>query len=120
MYLANLHSNLRKMAVLIGLVVVSGYFASAAMAGAEEYKLVIKDHRFQPTELIVPAGKKIKLSVENRDATPEEFESHDLNREKIIAGQSTAAIFVGPLVPGRYRFYGEFNEKTAQGVLIVQ
>ena len=90
------------------------------MAADEEYKLVIKDHRFQPAELIVPAGKKIKLSVENLDSTPEEFESHDLNREKVIAGKSTAKIFVGPLVPGRYRFYGEFNEKTAQGVIVVQ
>ena len=84
------------------------------------YLLIIQDHRFQPAELVVPAGKKIKLTVENRDATPEEFESHDLNREKIIAGKSTITIYVGPLAPGRYRFYGEYNEKTAQGVIVAQ
>lgn len=93
---------------------------NVAMAGDGDYVLVIKDHRFQPVELTVPAGKKIKLFVENRDATPEEFESHDLNREKVIAGLSTATIFVGPLAAGRYRFFGEFNEKTAQGVIVVQ
>ena len=94
--------------------------APAAMAADGEYALIIQDHRFQPAELVVPAGKKIKLSVENRDATPEEFESHDLNREKIIAGKSTITIYVGPLAPGRYRFYGEYNEKTAQGVIVAQ
>lgn len=94
--------------------------APAAMATDGEYALTIQDHRFQPAELVVPAGKKIKLSVENRDATPEEFESHDLNREKIIAGKSTITIYVGPLTPGRYRFYGEYNEKTAQGFIVAQ
>lgn len=94
--------------------------APAAMAADGKYALIIQDHRFLPAELLVPAGKKIKLSVENRDATPEEFESHDLNREKIIAGKSTITIYVGPLTPGRYRFYGEYNEKTAQGVIVAQ
>ena len=91
-----------------------------AMAADGEYTLTLRDHRFQPAELVVPAGKKIKLSVENQDATPEEFESHDLNREKVIAGKSTATLFIGPLKPGRYRYYGEFNEKTAQGVIVAQ
>ena len=104
--------------VVLGAMAVYG--TNVAVAGDSDYRLVIKDHRFQPVELTVPAGKKIKLLVENRDATPEEFESHDLNREKMIAGQSTATIFVGPLAAGRYRFYGEFNEKTAQGVIVVQ
>jgi len=93
---------------------------TAAIAADGEYALAIQDHRFQPAELVIPADKKIKLSVENRDATPEEFESHDLNREKIIAGKSTITIYVGPLTPGRYRFYGEYNEKTAQGVIVAQ
>ena len=92
----------------------------AAHAADADFTLVIKDHRFQPSELNVPAGKKIKLSVENRDATPEEFESHPLNREKVIAGNATATIYIGPLEPGRYPFFGEFNEATAQGVIIAK
>ena len=91
-----------------------------AMAAETEYSLSIQDHRFQPAELVVASGKKIKLLVENRDSTPEEFESHDLNREKLIPGKSTATIFIGPLAPGRYRYSGEFNEKTAQGTIIAK
>lgn len=92
----------------------------ASHAEDDIYTLVIKDHRFQPTEISVPAGKKIKLLVENQDATPEEFESHSLNREKIIAGKSKMTIYVGPLSPGRYTFEGEFNATTAQGAIIAQ
>ena len=94
--------------------------ALPAAAADDEFKLVIQDHRFQPAELVVPAGKKVKLVVENRDATPEEFESHALNREKVIAGKSTATIFIGPLKPGSYPFVGEYNEKTAKGVIVAK
>ena len=92
----------------------------ATHAEDDIYTLVIKDHRFQPAEISVPAGKKIKLLVENQDATPEEFESHSLNREKIIAGKSRMTIYVGPLSPGRYTFEGEFNATTAQGAIIAK
>lgn len=93
---------------------------AAAIAADPEFGLVIENHRFQPPELKVPAGVKIRLTVENRDATPEEFESHELNREKIIAGKSSTTIFIGPLSPGRYSYFGEFNEQTAQGVIVAQ
>jgi cytochrome b involved in lipid metabolism len=91
-----------------------------ASAADADFTLVIKDHRYQPSELSVPAGKKIKLLIDNKDATPEEFESHSLNREKVIAGNSTATIYIGPLESGRYSFYGEFNEATAQGAIIAK
>ena len=52
----------------------------------------------------MPAGQRIKLVVHNQDATPEEFESHSLNREKVIPGGAKATIYIGPLKPGRYTF----------------
>jgi hypothetical protein len=81
---------------------------------------VIQDHKFQPAEVKVPAGVKVLLVVENKDATPEEFESYELHREKIIAGNQTGKIFIGPLQPGRYPFFGEFNVDTAQGAVIAE
>ena len=92
----------------------------AAYASAADYKLVINEHRFQTAELTIPSGTKIKLTIENQDATPEEFDSHPLNREKAIAGHSTATIYIGPLAPGRYQFTGEFHETTAQGVIVAE
>lgn len=88
-----------------------------ALAADADYTLVIKDHRFQPAELTIPTGKKIKLLIENQDATPEEFDSYALNREKVIVGNGSATLYIGPLDSGRYTFVGEFHDSTAQGVI---
>ena len=93
---------------------------SVALADVATATLVIQEHRFVPTDLVVPAGKKIKLTVENRDASPEEFESYALNREKLIAGKASSIVWIGPLAPGRYAYFGDFNQKTAQGVIIAR
>lgn len=106
-------------ATLAGLLLLSATGIAGA-ADAPEYTLVIKNHRFTPAEITVPAGKKVKLVVDNQDATPEEFESHRLNREKVIAGNSKAVIWVGPLKPGTYEFVGEYHEATAKGKLIAK
>lgn len=102
------------------LLALAATLAFGAWAADNEFALVIREHRFEPAELRVPAGQKIKLVAHNQDSTPEEFESHELNREKVIAPGAKTTIFVGPLKPGRYPFYGEFNSKTAQGVLIAE
>ena len=97
------------------------FSASTALAAeTPEFKISIKDHKFTPDTIEVPADTKVKLIVKNEDPTPEEFESHDFNREKVIPGGATANIFVGPLKAGEYKFFGEFNEKTAQGKVIVK
>jgi hypothetical protein len=90
------------------------------LAADKEFTLMIKDHYFVPSEIRVPAGQKIKLIVENQDATPEEFESHELNREKIIAPKSKVSIYIGPLKAGKYPFFGEFNQATARGLVIAE
>lgn len=94
--------------------------AGSVPAAEPEVRLVLKDHRFTPAEVTVPAGQKVRLVVENQDATPEEFESYSLNREKIVPAGGTITVFVGPLKPGRYEFFGEFNAKTARGWLVAQ
>lgn len=94
--------------------------AGAAQAADPELLLVIKNHRFEPAELKVPANKRVKLIVHNQDRSAEEFESHKLNREKIIPPGSKVAIFIGPLAPGRYEFFGEYHEDSAKGVVIAE
>lgn len=94
--------------------------AAPASAADGDVSIVIKDHKFQPAEVTVPANKKLTLVVDNQDPSSEEFESKPLKVEKIIGPNKTARISVGPLEPGRYSFFGEFHEATAQGVLIAQ
>ena len=101
-----------------GLVLAAG--AGIARAQDAEARLVIKEHKFVPAEVKVPANKKVKLVIENQDATAEEFESYELNREKVVPPKGQVTVFVGPLKPGRYPFFGEFHKETAKGVLIAE
>lgn len=94
--------------------------ALPASAAEPEVLLVIREHKFEPAELKVPAHQRVKLVVHNQDATPEEFESHALNREKVVPPRSKATIFIGPLKPGRYAFVGEYHEATAKGVIVAE
>lgn len=91
-----------------------------ALAADQEIILTIKDHHFSPAEVRIPAGQKVKLIIDNQDATPEEFESHELNREKIIPAKSKGSVYIGPLKAGKYPFFGEFNQATARGVVIAE
>jgi len=92
----------------------------AAPARSDDYVLTIKDHRFTPAELKVPANQRVAVTVINEDATAEEFDSGALKVEKVVAGKSKGVVRIGPLKPGRYKFFGEFNEATAQGVVIAE
>ena len=91
-----------------------------AQAAEPEVLLVIKNHRFEPTELKVPAGKRVMLVVHNQDGAREEFESHAMNRETGIPGGAKRTLYIGPLKPGRYAFFGEYNRATARGVVVVE
>ena len=95
-------------------------FIKSSFAVTQEFTIEIKNHLFYPAEIIVPARKKVKLIIYNRDQTAEEFESYELNREKIIMGNRKGIVFIGPLEPGDYPFFGEFNPETAQGKIIVR
>ncbi|MEO5831229.1 MAG: cupredoxin domain-containing protein [Rhodanobacter sp.] len=102
---------------------IAALFALPLAAIATEvpmFTLTIKDHRYEPTTLKVPADTKIKIKVINNDSTPEEFESSDFSREKIVMPNSSIVVFVGPLKAGEYKFFGDFHQDTAQGVLIAE
>lgn len=108
-----------KKQIALAVLSVSALTAFAAM---DEFTLTIKNHAFEPKELKVPAGRKIKVVVVNEDATPAEFESKPLGREKVIAGKSKVSINLGPLKPGRYGFVEEYheNEAAAQGTIVAE
>ena len=107
------------MRIFLTLLLVMSLPASS-FAKTPIIELRIKDHLFYPAEVVVPANTKVKLLVINEDSTPEEFESYELNREKVIIGNSKAIIFIGPLDPGEYPFFGEFNMSTALGKIIAE
>lgn len=84
---------------------------------AAAVRLTIKDHRFTPAEVSVPAGQRFRIEVSNQDATPAEFESADLKVEKVVAAGATISVMAGPLKPGTYKFFDDYHPDTAAGTL---
>ena len=84
------------------------------------FDLVIRNARFIPERIEVPANTRFRLVVKNEGPGAEEFESIELRKEKVIAPGATATLTFIPLKPGSYRFFGEFHPETAQGTLIAR
>src|SRR5258707_1051407 len=101
-------NRMRRIFILLGLLALVA--AAPTTVRADDYTLTIKDHRFTPEELKVPANQRVVITVINDDATAEEFESSILKVEKVIPGKSKGTVRIGPLKPGRYPFIGEFHE----------
>jgi plastocyanin len=112
------------LSALIGLVSAFGPAllgtAPADAADAPVFRLTLKNNRFEPSEITVPAGERFQLIVINSDKTPAEFESKKLGVEKVVSAGREAIIKLGPLTAGRYEFVDEFHEATAKGVLVVK
>jgi high-affinity iron transporter len=87
---------------------------------ADPLTVTLRNHRFEPARLEVPANVKFRLQVKNADDTADEFESTELNREKLVSPGQTVTVFLGPLDPGEYKFFGDFHQDTARGVLVAK
>jgi plastocyanin len=103
-------------ALLLAAVLFAGA-ASAEEAGV--YKLVMRDGRFEPAVVEVPAGKRFRLEVTNEGTKAMEFESKDLKQEKIVAPGKSVTMTIRPLKAGEYRFFDDINEST-RGRLVVK
>jgi len=101
-------------------VVLFASLLFSAAAYAEDYVLTLKNNQFSPNVLTIPAGQKVKIIVKNQDATPAEFESSDLNREKIVGANSEIFVYVGPLDAGKYGYFDDFHRNTTSGTLIAK
>jgi plastocyanin len=107
------------MAAVLGLLTAVG--AGHVMADdAQSVTITLKDHRFEPAEIKVAAGKPTVLVIRNEDQTPEEFESSALKVEKVVAGGQEITVRLRPLAAGRYEFVGEYHEDTAKGAVIAE
>ena len=104
----------------LALAAALALLALPAIAEEPSFTLLIRNHRFEPASLEVPAGQKIQLIIKNLDASAEEFDSKSLKREKIIAGGREAVVMIGPLTAGRYPFVGEYHEDTAKGEIVAK
>ena len=99
------------------------------LPGTLQVPLTLRDHKFVPPTIEIPANTKIELLVTNEGPGREEFESSELNREKIIPAKigsddkdyKPTKILIGPFTAGqKYKFFGDYHQDTAQGLIIVK
>ena len=86
--------------------------AAPALADDPSFSVVLKNNQFVPSEVQIPAGAKVELIVRNENPTASEFESTQLHREKVVPSGQEITVFVGPLDPGSYEFFGDFHPET--------
>lgn len=102
-------------AITLSLVLALALASAAAADAPPAITLTLKNHRFTPASLTVPAGQKVRVTLINQDPATEEFDSHDLRLEEVVTPMGRISFDVGPLQPGQYSFMGEFHAETAQG-----
>lgn len=103
--------------VILGLLLL--LTSHNVLAQRQEFVIVLKNHLFYPAEITIPSNQKVKLIIDNQDDGIEEFDSFSLNREKVLFPKKKSTIYIGPLSPGDYSFFGEYHPESAKGVVIV-
>jgi hypothetical protein len=104
---------------LIAVILVGFTLASAAAAEDPGVALGVGDSGFSPAEVKVPARSRVRLEVTNRSTAAIEFESFELNRERVVQPGQTVSVYVSGLEPGRYEFFDDFHQER-RGVLVVE
>jgi len=84
------------------------------------FHVVVADGRFSPARLEVPAGTRIKLTLQNDGPGPLEFENDDMRIEKILAAGGRSFVVLPRLQPGEYSFVDEFNPITGELIVIAK
>jgi hypothetical protein len=101
------------------LLLLLGLGGAMAQGQYTTVEIVVKDKKFVPAEVKAPANARIVIQVKNQDAVAMEFESKSLKLEKVVAPNSEGLVRVGPLKPGKYEFFDDFNMSN-RGTLIVE
>jgi hypothetical protein len=104
---------------LAGLFLLTLVASATAQTASGPVTITVRDNKFEPNEVSIPAGVKAELVIRNQQQKPAEFESVSLKREKVIPPGRSVSIFVGPLKAGRYEFTDDFHPAT-KGVLVVK
>ena len=108
------------MRLLLSLLAGAALLNNPVLAADEPATILVIDHqKFVPAQLNIPAATKTKIIIRNQDAVPIEFESYDLSREIVVPGHGEASIYIGPLEPGSYQFFNDFDHDM-QGTVIVK
>ena len=109
-------------AVRIVLLALAAALAMPVLAADDiaVYKLAVRDGKFDPAVLEVPAGKRFRLEVSNENRKAIEFESKDLKQEKVVPPGAKVTVNVSPLKAGEYTYFDEFDQANSRGKIVAR
>ncbi len=101
-------------------LIIAGFTAGVpaiSHAGESAPDLTYRNGHFEPAALSVPAGVTVKLTVTNASDSAIEFESFELNRERVVPPGGTITVYLPSLSPGAYHFFDDFHHEAGQGTI---
>ncbi len=94
--------------------------AAAQTPSLPSFEVTVRDGRFHPDRLEVPAGVRVRLVLKNEGPGPLEFENDEMHIEKVLSAGATSFVVLPKLQPGEYGFVDEFNPITGELTVIAR
>ncbi|NMG73821.1 cupredoxin domain-containing protein [Aromatoleum diolicum] len=91
-----------------------------ARAEMPTFEVIAENGHLMPETIEVPANTRFRLTLINRNAGPEEFETTRPFKELVVGPGVTRSTIFPPLKPGTYPFFGEFHPDTAKGRFVAK
>ena len=109
--------------MMVGATTAAVLLVGADIGRAQEdpvFHIEFKDGAVTPRRLEVPANRRFVLELRNAGATPAEFESRELRKEKVLAPGTTSILVIRTLDPGEYDFFDDFHPDAPPAVLVAK
>ena len=104
-------------AALAAALVAIPVLAESVQADQAPTELKFANGRFEPSTLTINANEPARLTVTNSGDSAIEFESFELNRERVVQPGQTITVKLPKLDPGEYHFFDDFHHEVAQGTI---
>ena len=105
------------------LLAILAVLAFGTMVRADDEAMPVlryHDGRFEPDELVVKAKTPFRLRVVNAAREAIEFESFELNRERVVLPGAEIVVYLPALDPGSYKFFDDFHHGAGEGTIIAK
>ena len=101
---------------------ILGVAMSPSMSRADQpsTQLKFQNGQFEPAAINVNAGAPVQLTVVNQSESAIEFESFELNRERVVPPGGSIVVRLPKLDPGQYHFFDDFHHEVTQGTITAQ
>jgi plastocyanin len=93
--------------------------ATTAATGGDKVSLTAKGFAWSQTQLTMPAGKQVTVTVDNQDTVEHNFTFKEANADKDVEGGESAEVSFTTPAAGTYDFICEYHPSQMKGTVTV-